>query len=121
MSQPLKSTSEIEAKAVSEIKDLKAREEIKDLCQSVREANAEIDAYQAIKRKSLDRLMEISKKLKLRKVDGPDWTLLRVSTTNSKLSKEKLLKNGVSMEVIDASTEKSVSESIQVRARVVKE
>lgn len=116
-SKALKSTSEIPVKELDEIKDTKLKARLRDLCATVRDANSEIDAHQVIKRKALDELLVLAKSNKLQKVGGPDWMLLRTTSSHSSIKKEKLLKAGVSMDIIDASTETKITESVRVTAR----
>ena len=106
----------VEAKPLDSIKDRKVRSQIDELCREIRDAQESIRAYEAVKDEAMAKLKPLAKSLRLSRLRGDTWLLMRDTVERSKIVKEKLLSLGVSMKIIEDATETKTTEQVSVRA-----
>lgn len=105
------------ATLIDDIRDARGRRALQSACDEVREYQNQIAALEALKRDLVARVIGPTvERLKLQKVAGEGWLLLR-RPPSKRLSKMKLLEFGVPMRTIEKATVASGSVSYQVRGR----
>lgn len=105
------------ATPIDDIRDARGRRALQSACDEVREYQNQIAALEALKRDLVARVIGPTvERLKLQKVAGEGWLLLR-RPPSKRLSKTKLLEFGVPMQTIEKATVASGKVSYQVRGR----
>lgn len=93
----------VPATDISTIRDAAVRRKLARLCGDYRALTAEASAIDATKKALMAEIKPIAKKLRLDKLTGDGWQLIKTKGKPS-LKKELLLENGVSMDIIESST-----------------
>jgi hypothetical protein len=105
-----------DATPLDSIKDAKLRKRLNNACIEVRELQEQITAMEARKKQIVeDEIRPTLRQVKLDKVRGEGWLAIKNMRTTKTISAEKLIENGVDMDVIEASTVKKETEIVQVR------
>ena len=105
-----------EAIPIADVKHAKARRLLPDLCSEYRRIAEEAAAIDAAKRALMTDIKTLAKSARIKKVEGDGWMLVKADGRSPKVNKEKLLKKGVSMEVIESCTDENAYTYFQVRA-----